>query len=98
MILTCQNPVPSVLGRYGGQPDPGGRQSRVDRRNRLRSQRQQRPGRWNGQPRRQCRHRMARANLDPHSARIGLTDQTPLHDKGFSSEFLEVIWTESEGQ
>ena len=70
------------------QPDPGGRQSRVDRRNRLRSQRRQRPGRWNGQLRRQCRHRLARANLDPHPARIGLTDQIPLHDKGFPSGFL----------
>ena len=39
------------------------RQSRVDGRNRLRSQRWQRPGRWNGQLRRQFRGRVARANL-----------------------------------
>ena len=83
-----QNPVPAVPGRHGGQPDPGGRQSRVDRRNRLRSQRRQPPGRWNGQPRRQCRHRMARANSDPHPARIGLTDQIPLPNNGFPSGVL----------
>ena len=83
-----QNPVPVVLGRHGVQPDPGGGQSRVDRRNRLRSQRRQRPGRWHRQPRRQCRHRLARAILDPHSARIGLTDQILLPDKGFPSGFL----------
>ncbi len=71
-------------GRHRGQPDPGGRQSRVDGRNRLRSLRRQRPGRWNGQ----LRHRLARANLDPLPARIGLTDQIPLPNKGFPSGFL----------
>ena len=63
---------------------PGGRQSRYDGRNRLRPQCRQRPGRWNGQ----LRHRMARANLDPHPARIGLADQIPLPKRGFPSEFL----------
>ena len=48
LLRPCQNPVPAVPGRHRGQPDPGGRQSRVDGRNRLRSQRRQRPGRWNG--------------------------------------------------
>ena len=72
------------LGSHRGQPDPGGRQSRVDGRNRLRSQRRQRPGRWNGQ----LRHRMARANLDPLPARISLTDQIPLPNKGFPSGFI----------
>ena len=33
-------------------------------------------------------HRMVRANLDPHPARIGLTDQIPLPNKGFPSGFL----------
>ena len=84
LLRPCQNPVPVVPGRHRGQPDPGGRQNRVDRRNRLRSQRRQRPGRWPGQ----LRHRMARANLDPHPARIGLTDQIPLPNKGFPSGFL----------
>ena len=84
LLRPCQNPVPAVPGRHRGQPDPGGRQSRVDGRNRLRSQRRQRPGRWNGQ----LRHRMARANLDPLPARIGLTDQIPLPNKGFPSGFL----------
>ena len=45
------------------------------------------PGRWNGQ----LRHRMARANLDPHPARIGLTDQIPLPKRGFPSEFLGAL-------
>ena len=36
----------------------------------------------------QFRHRMARANLDPLPARIGLTDQIPLPNKGFPSGFL----------
>ena len=86
LLRPCQNPVPAVPGRHRGQPDPGGRQSRVDGRNRLRSQRRQRPGRWNGQ----LRHRMARANLDPLPARIGLTDQIPLPNKGVPSGFLGV--------
>ena len=86
LLRPCQNPVPAVPGSHRGQPDPGGRQSRVDGRNRLRSQRRQRPGRWNGQ----LRHRMARANLDPHPARIGLTDQIPLPKRGFPSGFL--VW------
>ena len=82
-----QNPVPVVPGRHGGQPDPGGRQSRVDRRNRLRpSQRRQIPGRWHRQPR-----RLARAILDPHFARGGLTDQIPLPNKGFPSGFLGSV-------
>ena len=84
LLRPCQNPVPAVPGSHRGQPDPGGRQSRVDGRNRLRSQPRQRPGRWNGQ----LRHRMARANLDPLPARIGLTDQIPLPNKGFPSGFL----------
>ena len=79
LLRPHQNPVPAVPGGHRGQPDPGGRQSRYDGRNRLRSQCRQRPGRWNGQ----LRHRMARANLDPHPARIGLTDQIPLPNKGF---------------
>ena len=84
LLRPCQNPVPAVPGSHRGQPDPGGRQSRVDGRNRRRSQRRQRPGRWNGQ----LRHRLARANLDPHFARGGLTDQIPLPNKGFPSGFL----------
>ena len=85
LLRPHQNPVPTVPGGHGGQPDPGGRQSRYDGRNRLRSQCRQRPGRWNGQ----LRHRMARANLDPHPARIGLTDQIPLpNNKRFPSGFL----------
>ena len=36
----------------------------------------------------QLRHRMARANLDPHPARIGLTDQIPLPKRGFPSGLL----------
>ena len=52
-------------------------------RNWLRSQLRQPPGRWNGQ----LRHRMARSNLDPHFTRGSLTDQIPLHDKGFPSGF-----------
>ena len=43
----------------------------------------QSPGRRHHQPR-----RLARANLDPLPARIGLTDQIPLPNKGFTSEFL----------
>ena len=86
LLRPCQNPVPAVPGRHRGQPDPGGRQSRYDGRNRLRSQRRQRPGRWYGQPRR----RVARANFDPHFARGGLTDQIPLPNKGFPSGFLGV--------
>ena len=86
LLRPCQNPVPAVPGSHRGQPDPGGRQSWVDGRNRLRSQRRQRPGRWNGQ----LRHRMARANLDPLPARIGLTDQIPLPNKGFPSGFLGI--------
>ena len=86
LLRPCQNPVPAVPGSHRGQPDPGGHQSRYDGRNRLRSQCRQRPGRWNGQ----LRHRMARANLDPHPARIGLTDQIPLPKRGFPSEFL--VW------
>ena len=73
LLRPHQNQVPVVLGRHGGQLDPGGRQSRVDGRNRLRSQRWQRPGRWNGQLRRQFRGRVARSNLGPHFARGGLT-------------------------
>ena len=34
---------------------------------------------------------MARANLDPHPARIGLTDQIPLPKRGFPSEFLASV-------
>ena len=86
LLRPHQNPVPTVPGGHGGQPDPGGRQSRYDGRNRLRSQCRQRPGRWNGQ----LRHRMARANLDPHPARIGLTDQIPLPNKGFPAGFLAM--------
>ena len=86
LLRPCQNPVPAVPGRHRGQPDPGGRQSRYDGRNRLRSQRRQRPGRWYGQPRR----RVARANFDTHFARGGLTDQIPLPNKGFPSGFL--VW------
>ena len=84
LLRPCQNPVPAVPGRHRGQPDPGGRQSRYDGRNRLRSQRSQRPGRWYGQPRR----RVARANFDTHFARGGLTDQIPLPNEGFPSGFL----------
>jgi hypothetical protein len=29
--------------------------------------------------------------LDPHFARVGLTDQIPLPDKGFSAGFLGVM-------
>ena len=67
-------------------------ESRYDGRTRLRSQRcRQPPGRWNGQ----FRHRMARAkalpdHMDPLPARIGLTDQIPLPNKGFPSGFLVV--------
>ena len=43
LLRPCQNPVPAVPGSHRGQPDPGGRQSWVDGRNRLRwSQRRQR--------------------------------------------------------
>ena len=84
LLRTCQNPVPVVPGRHRSQPDPRGRQSRVDGRNRLRpSQRRQSPRRWHRQPR-----RLARANYDPHFARGGLTDQILLLNKGFPSEFL----------
>ena len=86
LLRTCQNPVPVVSGRHRSQPDPRGRQSRVDGRNRLRpSQRRQSPRRWHRQPR-----RLARANYDPHFARGGLTDQILLLNKGFPSEFLGV--------
>ena len=84
LLRTCQNPVPVVPGRHRSQPDPRGRQSRVDGRNRLRpSQRRQSPRRWHRQPR-----HLARANYDPHFARGGLTDQILLLNKGFPSEFL----------
>ena len=84
LLRTCQNPVPVVPGRHRSQPDPRGRQSRVDGRNRLRpSQRRQSPRRWHRQPR-----RLARAIYDPHFARGGLTDQILLLNKGFPSEFL----------
>ena len=87
LLRTCQNPVPVVPGRHRSQPDPRGRQSRVDGRNRLRpSQRRQSPRRWHRQPR-----RLARANYDPHFARGGLTDQILLLNKGFPSEFLGVV-------
>ena len=33
LLRPCQNPVPAVPGRHRVQPDPGGGQSRVDRRN-----------------------------------------------------------------
>ena len=46
LLRPCQNPVPAVPGSHRGQPDPGDRQSRVDGRNRLRSQPRQRPGRF----------------------------------------------------
>ena len=45
-------------------------------------------GRWHGQLRRQYRDRVARANSDPHFARVGITAQIILPNKGFSSEFL----------
>ena len=46
-------------------------------------------GCWHGQLRRQFRCRVARANLDPHFARVGLPDQILLPNKGFPSGFLE---------
>ena len=88
LLRPCQNPVPAVPGRHRGQPDPGGRQSRVDRRHRLRSQRRQRSDCRYRQLHRQYRGRVARANLDPHFARVGLPDQILLPDKGFPSGFL----------
>ena len=49
-------------------------------------------GRRHGQPRR----RVARANLDTHFARVGITVQIILPNKGFPSEFLARIgYTES---
>ena len=56
-----------------------------------RSQGRQRPGRWHGQLCRQYRGRMARANSDPHFARVGLPDQILLPDKGFPAGFLGVL-------
>ena len=84
LLRTCQNPVPVLPGRHRSQPDPRGRQSRVDGRNRLRpSQRRQSPRRWHRQPR-----RLARAIYDPHFARGGLTDQILLLNKGFPARLL----------
>ena len=85
-----KTPVPVVPGRHGGQPDPGGRQSRHDGRNRRRSQGRQPPDCRYRQLRRQYRGRVARANSDPHFARVGLPDQILLPDKGFPAGFLEV--------
>ena len=42
------------------------------------------PGRWHGQLRCQFRGRVARANSDPHFARVGLTDQNPSSHQGVS--------------
>ena len=53
---------------------PGGRQSRHDGRNRRRSQGRQPPDCRYRQLRRQYRGRVARANSDPHFARVGLPD------------------------
>ena len=87
-----QNQVPVVPSRHGSQPDPSGLQSMVHVKNRLRSQHWQRSGRWHGQPRR----RVARANLDTHFARVGITAQIILPNEGFPSGFLARIgYTES---
>ena len=88
LLRPHQNPVPVVPGRHGGQPDPGGLQSRHDGRNRRRSQGWQRSDRWHGQLRRQYRGRVARGNSDPHFARVGLPDQILLPAKGFPAGFL----------
>ena len=84
-----QNQVPVAPSRHGSQPDPGGRQSRVHGSG---------PRHWqcsglrHGQPRR----RVAQANLDTHFARVGITAQIILPNKGFPSEFLARIgYTES---
>ena len=87
-----QNQVPVVLGRHGSQSNLGGRQSRDHGETGSGPQHRQRSGRRDGQPRR----RVARANLDTRFARVGITAQIILPNKGFPSKFLARIgYTES---